>query len=138
MFKTFFYISTRVVSYRSPSSTWSWVLKIPQQELNQKGSLHCPKGNRFPRYNMKCSWGNVISTRNISCSIMISTTFHVKSRKFFITFRTVYTVQCTVDQNSKLYILHNHMYVQIIQEISCQLQYSMYEYIYHRHIYIIL
>ena len=130
MFKTFFYISTRVVSYRSPSSTWSWVLKIPQQELNQKGSLHCPKGNSFPRYNMKCSWGNVISTRNISCSIMISTTFHVISRKFVLLFG-----QCTVDQNSKLYIYCITICMYKLYR-KPPVSYSIY--IYHIHIYIIL
>ena len=41
----------------------------------------------FPRYNMKCSGENVCSTmRNISCSIMFSTTFHVISRKFGLLF----------------------------------------------------
>ena len=46
-----------------------------------------PKEIDFPRYNMKCSRENVILRG--SCSIMFSTTFHVISRKFLITFRTV-------------------------------------------------
>ena len=31
----------------------------------------------FPRYNMKCSGGKRDTARNISCSIMFSSTFHV-------------------------------------------------------------
>ena len=43
-------------------------------------TLHCPKDIvDFPRYNMKCS-GKKRDTRNSSCSMRFSSTFHVLSR----------------------------------------------------------
>ena len=49
----------------------------------QSSSYPVPKVIDFPRYNMKCSGENVIPTTwKISCSIMISSTFHVISQKF--------------------------------------------------------
>ena len=49
---------------------------ISSQSYNT-GTCTVPKVIDFPRYNMKCSGDNVDTTRNISCSISFSSTFHV-------------------------------------------------------------
>ena len=48
--------------------------------------IQCPKGNWFSVIKHEMWRGKRDTTRNISCSISVSSTFHVKSRKFGLLF----------------------------------------------------
>ena len=71
------------------SKNWLTICSMSQETIGGTltNKIHFPKEIDFPRFNMKCSRpGKRDTMRNISCSIMFSTTFHVISRTFGLLF----------------------------------------------------